>query len=106
MWGDPQAYQRGVQIEQMLKDRDERDPNQAPAPKKGDGYILVATFFGAILGGIAGFLVGMYGIGRNAVFPGIIVGMILGGLAGIYVGSYLKKRAARNDDFDQLNPGM
>ena len=105
-WGDPQAYQRGVQIEQMLKDRDDKDPNQAPAPKKGDSYILAAAFIGIVLGGLAGFFIGLYTIGIEAIVMGTLAGIILGGIAGTFVGSYLKKRAARPNDFNQMNPGI
>lgn len=93
---DPNAYQAGVQADMRLQNRDSNDPEQAPAPEEGDRIMLLATFIGIVLGGIAGFCIGMYGIGRSAVFLSIIIGMLIGGFIGVYTGSYLKKKKLGN----------
>ncbi|MBN2239726.1 MAG: hypothetical protein JW712_08125 [Dehalococcoidales bacterium] len=105
-WGDPNAYQRVVQAEDRIQNRDSRDPDQAPAPEEGDRIILLAAIAGIIIGGVVGFLVGMNVFGRSGVFLGIIIGIIVGGLAGTYAGSYLKKKFKAKNDRNQLNAGM
>lgn len=102
---DPFAYKTTVEGEARIKDRDPRDPNQAPKPGKGDSYLLGATFLGIIIGGIAGFLIAYHGFGNHMVVLGIFGGILAGGLAGIAVGSRLKKKKQQEAN-DGPNAGI
>jgi predicted lipid-binding transport protein (Tim44 family) len=92
IWGDPDAFQRTVEAEQRLRDRNERDPEQAPRPEPGDIYILVGAIVGLIVGGAVGAIVGSHYFGSAGFFYGLFGGILAGGIIGATVGSLIKKR--------------
>jgi hypothetical protein len=83
IWGDPGAFRRTIEAEQRLRDRNERDPEQAPKPERGDIYIVIGTIVGLIVGGALGIFGGPLGI---------FGGFIGGGIIGAVVGGLIKKR--------------
>lgn len=93
--GDPFIFKHTVDSETRLKNRNTRDPEQAPRPEPGDQHIIMATVIGVIVGCIAGVLIGYNLIGPGAIVPGIVGGIIAGGFLGASIGNYLKKRARR-----------
>lgn len=92
VWGDPFAFKNTSDGEIRIKNRDNRDPDQGPAPEPGDSNIVIASIVGIIVGGILGVIIGVNIAGSASIFIGLITGCIIGGLIGVYIGSLLKNR--------------
>ncbi len=69
------------------------EPQEVPRPQRGDVWIVLGLFVGAILGAVAG------GVITEALdfnpFVGIIVGALIGGFAGTFAGDRIKKYLIR-----------
>jgi MFS family permease len=88
IWGDPEAFKRASDAEQMLKYGRKPDQGGPPKRERGDIYIMIGAIVGIIVGGVVGvFVVSPY-IGFTLGFLG---GIIVGGTAGATIGSLIKK---------------
>jgi predicted lipid-binding transport protein (Tim44 family) len=94
-WGDPFAYKTTTDAEMRLQNRDERDPEQAPRPERGDRYILACALAGIVIGGATGAIIGYHFLGLAGGIYGLFGGIILGGIIGAFIGSAIKNRLAK-----------
>ena len=110
--GDPGAFKRTSDMEQMLQYRHKPDQKGPLKPERGDKYIAIGAVVGMVTGGTAAAI---FGYQQSGVFTGILYcigGIIVGGFIGATIGSLIKKWRVKtggkrqdgaNSDFPHLN---
>jgi uncharacterized membrane protein len=70
----------------------QHDPEKPPKWTPGDSYIVLGAIVGLIAGGVMGAIGGNHYFGLAGAFIGFIVGIITGGFIGASVGSLIRKK--------------
>ena len=70
----------------------QHDPEKPPKWTPGDSYIVLGAIVGLIAGGVLGAIGGNHYFGLAGAFIGFIVGIITGGFIGASVGSLIRKK--------------
>jgi hypothetical protein len=89
--GDPGERDR-ILYETERRYRSEHEPEKPPKWTPGDSRIALGAIIGLIAGGVLGAIAGNHYFGLAGVFTGFIVGIIAGGIIGASIGSLIRKK--------------